>query len=80
MVSYRDLQGHICSMLDACAPPKDEDDVLNLLEKNFKRHYESNRAPFPMFMHAVWFQRYPFALRGEKLLLVFVGRSVSRSV
>ena len=65
MVNYRDLKGHVCSMIDACAPPSNETEVYELLEKNFQRHYKSNKAPFPMFMHAVWFARYPFALKGE---------------
>nr|XP_042913473.1 chitin deacetylase 8-like [Parasteatoda tepidariorum] len=44
-----------CSMLDACTPqPKTALDTKEFLMKNFKRHYDSNRAPFPVFLHEAW--------------------------
>ena len=68
MVDYNvnDSRGFPCDMIDACLPPPTGGpDVYHLLSRNFERHYTTNRAPFPMFMHASWFQAYPFALTGE---------------
>lgn len=65
MVDYNDSRGFPCDMIDACYPPASAKDVHNLLSRNFERHYSSNRAPFPMFMHASWFQAHSFSLNGE---------------
>ena len=65
MVDYNDSRGFPCDMIDACYPPTSAQDVHDLLSRNFERHYSSNRAPFPMFMHASWFQAHPFSLNGE---------------
>ncbi|GBM16726.1 hypothetical protein AVEN_217985-1 [Araneus ventricosus] len=44
-----------CSMLDACTPyPITAADTKDFLMKNFLRHYKSNKAPFPMFLHEAW--------------------------
>ncbi|GFT01743.1 nodB homology domain-containing protein [Trichonephila clavipes] len=44
-----------CSMLDACTPqPKTASDTKDYLMKNFLRHYRSNKAPFPIFLHEAW--------------------------
>ena len=52
---WEDLNGGRCSMGDACSNPTDEEGVYEMLMKNFKRHYESNRAPFGLFYHSAWF-------------------------
>lgn len=67
LVDYNDSRGFPRDMIDACLPPPaSEQDVYDLLSRNFERHYTStSRAPFPMFMHASWIQAYPFALTGE---------------
>ncbi|EDO30402.1 predicted protein, partial [Nematostella vectensis] len=69
MVDYRGLHGELCNMIDGCNPPTTADDAYNLIKSNFERHYNSNRAPFPMFMHASWFLSYPFALEGYQRFL-----------
>lgn len=63
MVMWEDLKGGRCSMGDACSNPNEEDEVLKMLVKNFRRHYESNRAPFGLFYHSAWFNR-PHHRRG----------------
>ena len=66
MIDYNDSRGMPCNMIDGCSPPASEQDAYDLLKKNFERHYTStSRAPFPMFMHASWFQNYPFTVAGE---------------
>ena len=66
MIDYSDSRGMPCNMIDGCYPPTNEQEAYDLLSRNFERHYTStSRAPFPMSMHAVWFQKYPFALSGK---------------
>lgn len=50
------LGRHHCAMLDACALAADsgEKDYLEFMKSNFLRHYKSNRAPFPVFLHESW--------------------------
>ena len=67
MVDYVDLQGKPCNMIDGCSAPANEQEAYDLLAKNFERHYNSNKAPFPMFMHAVWFAKYNFTLDGKAI-------------
>lgn len=50
-----DYRGGRCSMADACSYPTDETGVYNMLIKNFKRHYNTNRAPFGVYYHSAWF-------------------------
>ncbi|KAH8395378.1 hypothetical protein KR222_003398 [Zaprionus bogoriensis] len=59
MVTWTDTEGYSCSMIDACAYPP-EDNIEALFEwmlENFNRHYQGNRAPFGMYLHAAWFSR-----------------------
>lgn len=70
MIDYNDSRGMPCNMIDGCSPPASEQDAYDLLKKNFERHYTStSRAPFPMFMHASWFQNYPFTVAVVKKFL-----------
>ncbi|XP_077498092.1 chitin deacetylase 8-like isoform X2 [Amblyomma americanum] len=42
-------------MPDSCRPqPTTAADMLDFLRSNFDRHYHSNRAPFPVFIHENW--------------------------
>jgi len=61
MVYYDDEQDppRSCAMIDACHDNGTRESAFNLLLKNFLRHYLTNRAPFPMFMHAGWFTVAP---------------------
>jgi len=47
---------YTCAMLDQCPPFHDEDEVFDLLMHNFQRHYDTNRAPFGLFFHTIWFK------------------------
>jgi hypothetical protein len=47
--------------------PKDYGDALEYLRHNFARHYAVNRAPFNLFIHASWFNRYPFVFDVRKM-------------
>ena len=47
--------GFTCGMLDSCTHPQNQQQVYDLLVSNFDRHYNSNRAPFGIYLHAAWF-------------------------
>ncbi|XP_043272013.1 chitin deacetylase 8 [Venturia canescens] len=60
MVMWFDQQGVGCSMVDSCVNiPTDAPSITNWIIEQFNRHYKTNRAPFPIFMHAAWFLRNP---------------------
>ncbi|XP_013421832.1 uncharacterized protein LOC106181861 [Lingula anatina] len=64
------MLGHtdMCAMADSCEM-KDEIDTVEYLNMNFKRHYEGNRAPFILSMHATWFTRSPFTFNAVERFL-----------
>jgi len=48
-----------CAMLDSCSSIRTPDNLYNVLTHNFIRHYEQNRAPLGLYMHAAWLTRSP---------------------
>jgi len=46
-----------CSFLDSCSSINSPDTLYNVLTHNFIRHYEQNRAPMGLYMHAAWFKK-----------------------
>lgn len=57
MITWTDLSGLPCSMVDACVnpPPRnDEEAWYQFILTNFERHYLGNRTPFPFYVHE-WF-------------------------
>lgn len=44
-------------MVDSCPPHLSGEDVYRMLTSNFKRHYNTNRAPFGLYFHTTWFKR-----------------------
>ncbi|PFX27397.1 uncharacterized protein LOC111327624 [Stylophora pistillata] len=69
MIDYNDSRGNPCNMIDGCYPPANAQEAYDLLLTNFERHYTTNRAPFPMFMHAKWFAEYPYTMSAMKQFL-----------
>jgi hypothetical protein len=54
-----------CSMVDFCLPdPVDNEDTFQYFKTNFDRHYTTNRAPFPVFLHEAWLKIEPFREQG----------------
>ena len=49
-------QEYTCAMMDQCPPFIDENEVYEMLMFNFKRHYETNRAPMGLYFHTIWFK------------------------
>ena len=44
-------------MVDSCPSHGSEDEVYEMLMHNFKRHYNTNRAPFGLYFHTIWFKK-----------------------
>jgi len=55
--SHEKISG--CAMVDSCAEIRDADSLYNVLTHNFIRHYEQNRAPLGLYLHAAWFVKLP---------------------
>ena len=53
-VNERSPLSSSCAMVDSCNI-YDAEQFYNALSINFQRHYESNRAPLGIYMHAAWF-------------------------
>jgi len=49
------IGGGRCTMGNSCTSPPDEQGVYELIMTNFKRHYDTNRAPFGLFYQSGWF-------------------------
>jgi len=49
-----------CVMLDSCSGYiRTPDNLYNVLTHNMIRHFEQNRAPLGMFLHAAWLKKQP---------------------
>ncbi|CAL1540268.1 unnamed protein product [Lymnaea stagnalis] len=59
-----------CAMPDACTIGLGAKGSRKFIEDNFLRHYNSNRAPLGIFIHASWFGRKDGNLEG---LIEFLG-------
>lgn len=53
---WQDLVGSgRCTMGNSCSTPSDEQGVFELIMTNFRKHYNSNRAPFGLYYNSGWF-------------------------
>ncbi|PVD23689.1 hypothetical protein C0Q70_16962 [Pomacea canaliculata] len=59
-----------CAMSDGCITSASAtvEEVEDFLLHNFLRHYNSNRAPFMISMHATWFSNVPNSFPGAQEL------------
>jgi len=48
-----------CTMVDSCNTIRTPDNLYSVLTHNFFRHYEQNRAPLGIYLHAAWFKSNP---------------------
>ena len=53
-----------CAMPDGCTINPGVKGTLSFLEDNFRRHYETNKSPLGIFLHASWFRRKEGNLEG----------------
>ena len=54
LVDYYDKKGLPCNFVKDCTPPSSVDEVIELFDSNFQRHYTTNRAPFFMLLGPEW--------------------------
>lgn len=64
------VKDYTCSMMDQCPPALDEEEVYEMLMYNFRRHYDSNRAPFGLYFHTIWFKS-KINMNGFEVCLVY---------
>jgi hypothetical protein len=74
MVVMTSMDGSMkCGMADACTPePKDASSAFNFLKSNFLNSYNTNRAPFGIYLHSAWFQSSPWNLEGYTQFVDYV--------
>lgn len=68
LIDLVDKNGRYYAMIDDFHPGSEEE-AYEFLELNFNRHYEKNRAPFGVFMHATWFSNYPYTVAAMRRFL-----------
>lgn len=64
VVTMMDYREHLpCSYVDFCTnKPRNQDETLEFLWKNFMRNYRTNRAPYYVNLHSVWFDENDYNL------------------
>ena len=45
-----------CAMVDSCPAFFSENELYEMLMNNFRRHYDTNRAPLGLYFHTLWFK------------------------
>ena len=45
-----------CAMVDSCPGFFSEKELYEMLMNNFRRHYDTNRAPLGLYFHTLWFK------------------------
>ena len=43
-------------MVDSCPPYFSENELYEMFMHNFRRHYDTNRAPLGLYFHTLWFK------------------------
>lgn len=71
-----DIEGHTCAMVDSCPAHLSEEEVYDMLINNFNRHYKTNRAPFGLYFHTIWFKEK----RNFRALLKFLDELQKKPV
>jgi hypothetical protein len=46
-----------CAMVDSCPPYFSEEELTEMFMENFRRHYDTNRAPLGLYFHTLWFKQ-----------------------
>lgn len=59
---------YTCGMVDSCPSNMNGDDIYQMLMHNFKRHYNSNRAPLGLYFRSMWFKNPEYMEAFERFL------------
>lgn len=68
VMNQLEVEEYTCAMVDSCPSYGTENEVYEMLMHNFRRHYESNRAPLGLYFHTIWFKK-KINLRGFQRFL-----------
>lgn len=49
-----------CVYVDQCPANLNGDDIFKMFTHNFKRSYNTNRAPMGLYFHSTWFKRQEY--------------------
>ena len=60
LIQWSDSDGKLYAMPDVNDKPKTKADMFKFIRENFEVHYNTNRAPFGIFLHATWFKKKEF--------------------
>ena len=47
----------IIHKVDSCPPYFSEEELTEMFMENFRRHYNTNRAPLGLYFHTLWFKQ-----------------------
>lgn len=67
-----------CAMVDSCPPYFSETELTEMFMQNFRRHYDTNRAPLGLYFHTLWFKEAKNRRAFRKFLDDMVGGVNSR--
>ncbi|KAK2725560.1 hypothetical protein QYM36_000156, partial [Artemia franciscana] len=57
VMNQLEVEEYTCAMVDSCPPYFTEEEVYDMLMHNFKRHFNTNRAPYGLYFHTIWFKK-----------------------
>ena len=63
-----------CAMVDSCPPYFSEEELTEMFMKNFRRHYDTNRAPLGLYFHTLWFK----SAKNRRAFRKFLDRMVKQ--
>jgi len=63
-----------CAMVDSCPQFFSEKELYDMLMENFRRHYDTNRAPLGLYFHTLWFKDK----KNRRAFRKFLNEMVSR--
>lgn len=61
-------------MVDSCPTHLSEEEVFSMFMENFNRHYRTNRAPFGLYFHTIWFKEK----KNHKVFLQFIDELLKK--
>lgn len=83
LIRFYGNDGKPCAMGGMCTQPESVLNISSYLLKNFQRYYNTNKAPFGIFIHSYWFDRNIknlYALRSFLETLKYLGDTYIVSV
>ncbi len=57
IMNQLEVEEYTCAMVDSCPSYATDDETYEMLMSNFRRHFTTNRAPFGLYFHTIWFKK-----------------------